>query len=179
LEIEEQGDLKRCEECGKLFRGIPERKACLACSGEAVEPEVALPVIDDPLAPMSNKRLAALMALYDAQSEGVHSGLIPPGYGDLINPSLAAEAPFETEGECAVCGKPRLKASDLCLDCQARLYNNIGEAVRDVQGRIDHKPPAADPATGVRARLSALETEHEPAYNMRVNPRPLGRIRPQ
>ncbi len=179
MELEEQGDLRRCDECGKLFRGTPERKVCLACSGEAVEPEEAIPVMDDPLAPASNKRLAALMALYDAQSEGVHSGLIPAGYGELINPSLASEAPFETEGECGVCGKPRLKGSDLCLDCQARLYNNIGDAARDMQARIDHKPPPADPSTGVRGRLSALETEHEPAYNMRVNPRPLGRIRPQ
>lgn len=170
-------ELKRCDDCGKLFRGAPERRVCNVCAGGTPQQEVLPPEVEeDPLMPLTGRRLAALMAIYDAQSEGVHSGLIPPDHASLLHPALGNEAALDSEGACTHCGKPRIKGSEYCLDCQTRLFQEFGHAARAVQENIEHHEPAE--TQNVRGLLSSKEKERTRVYHTRTNPYPLGRLRP-
>lgn len=127
--------------------------------------------------PLTGRRLAALMAIYDAQSEGVHSGLIPPDHATLLHPALGNEATLDSEGTCTHCGKPRIKGSEYCLDCQTRLFQEFGHAARAVQERMEQPEPGDSP--NVRGLLSSKEKERTRVYHTRTNPYPLGRLRPE
>ncbi len=171
-------ELKRCANCGKLYRGAPGRQRCHTCVGDAPVFEAPVPEEEiDPLIPLNGRRLAALMAIYDAQSEGVHGGLIPPDHVSLMHPALGNEPALEAEGACVHCGKPRIRGSEYCLDCQTRLFQEFGHAARTVQERMEQPEPADKP--NVRSLLSGMEQERTRVHHTRTNPYPLGRLRPE
>ncbi len=133
-------------------------------------------VDEDPLVPLTGKRLAALMAIYDAQSEGVHSGLIPPDQVSLVHPALGAEPTLDAEGVCVQCGKPRIAGSEYCLECQTRMFQEFGHAARAVQDKLAQTDMSEKP--NVRGLLSNMEQERTRVYHTRTNPYPLGKLRP-
>lgn len=170
-----QNTLRRCMRCARLYRGGEEHQLCHACvEAEAPRHQMPAPLDEDPALPLSRRRLDALMALYDAQAEGMQAGLIRPGEA-IVHPAIGQGAPFEAEGECVLCAKPRLQNSDYCLDCQSRLYRELSDAARTLGGMA---PPHGPAVPSVRDTLSSLESAHPRPRHVRNNPYPMGRLRP-
>lgn len=160
--------------CAKLFLGRRDTPLCNACMAEDAEREAPPPMDDDAPLPLAVRRLAQLMALYDAQSEGVHAGLIAME-DEVVHPAIVEDTPFDATGSCVLCGRPRLKNSDYCLDCQTRLHKEISEAARDLTLR----PAPRREVPSVRAIISDLASAHPRPSHVRNNPYPMGRIRPE
>lgn len=164
----------RCTQCGRLYRAEAGRKLCHHCSGEGI-PHTHAPLDDDPLVPASNKRYAALMALYDAQSEGVHAGLIPESDDSVKTPAISTGQVFDPHRECALCEKPPLKGSEFCLGCQTKLHRDFGDAAHELFTEME--TVEENNQGSIRSVMFALNSARARSPHLRINPVAMGKLK--
>jgi hypothetical protein len=165
----------KCRRCGRIYRHEPGRVLCHHCTGESEIVQNLQPSDEEKVVPLAERRYEALMAVYNAQAEGVHAGLIPPVDASLAHPAIAAEPVFDQDRECTLCEKPPLKGSDFCLGCQTRLHKDFGDAAHtlftELESVEESKPGS------IRTVMSALSSARARSPHTRINPVAMGKLK--
>ncbi len=146
----------KCEQCGRLFRAMPEESLCGRCRETGDGPQLAPQTEREVLLELMTR---ATGLSRETVEDAIKDGTIPD----------ASEMASTGQKLCGKCHeKPALPRSDYCLQCRVEYHHALGGAAKDVHERINAQPESIEGSP--MSTMASLEEKRSRTATSRINP---------